>query len=313
MNFRNDMKNKKFLITGISGFVGSHLAKKLQTMGAMVYGTSRKKSARNIFPLNLLNRFALAKILKDRKIDICIHLGGISIVQKGQLNPYTTFKTNIQATLNILECCRKFGLEKVIIPSTSHVYGENSVPFLEDYPAKPSRPYETSKTAADLISQSYAETFDLPVFIPRFVNIYGPGDLHFNRLIPKTIKSALQGHPPTMWGGKAKRSFLYIDDAVDAYIKLIRQIPDSGSNRIFNFGTDEIISVENLIKKIIYLTSGSQPIQRTEEDRQHEIPVQYVSWKKAKKMLGWKPKVSLDRGLIKTIRWYRKFIKTHDQ
>ena len=232
---KNYFKNKKILITGITGFVGSHLAKKLLSLDTIVYGTSRTQRSKNVLKLNLLNQSSLSKLIKKLKIDICFHLSGVSRVEIGQSNPYNTFKTNIQGTLNILECCRQNTLEKVIIPSTSHVYGDNLVPFLENYPAKPSRPYETSKTAMDLISQSYAETFNLPVFIPRFVNIYGPGDLNFNRLIPKTVKSVFLKKSPTMWGGKVKRSFLFIDDAIDAYLRLARQKPLPRSNRIFNF------------------------------------------------------------------------------
>ncbi|OGK24690.1 hypothetical protein A3A46_01500 [Candidatus Roizmanbacteria bacterium RIFCSPLOWO2_01_FULL_37_13] len=308
MNTIQSLKNKIILITGITGFVGSHLAKKLLSSGAVVFGTSRTHRSKNTFKLSVLNRSALSKLLKKLNVSICIHLGGVSIVQTGQTSPYHTFKTNIQGTLNILECCRQNGLEKVIIPSTSHVYGNNTVPYLEDYPPKPSRPYETSKTATDIISQSYAETFDLPVFIPRFVNIYGPGDLNFERLIPKTIKNALLDRPPTMWGGKVKRSFLYIDDAIDAYIKLASLKPQLGTNRIFNFGTGEVITIEALIKKIIKLSSKKLVIKRIEEGREHEIPSQYVSWKKAKRILKWEPKVSLNAGLKKTIHWYRKFL-----
>ncbi|MDO8269298.1 MAG: NAD-dependent epimerase/dehydratase family protein, partial [Candidatus Levybacteria bacterium] len=181
------LKGKRVLITGISGFVGSALGEKLEKMGVFVYGVSRVKRAGNIFTGDIMDFEPLNNYVKKSKIKMIVHLAGESLVESGQIAPYTTFKVNTEGTLNILEIARKNNLEKVIIASTSHVYGKNKVPYYEGYMPRPSRPYETSKACTDLVAQSYAETFNLPVLIPRFVNIYGPGDSNFTRLIPKTI------------------------------------------------------------------------------------------------------------------------------
>lgn len=307
----NSMARKRVLITGITGFVGSHLAKKLTSLGAEVFGISRSTSSENILQADIINPSKIDKFIKDAKISICFHLAGKSLVESGQADPYNTYKINMLGTLNILKSARKYGLEKVIIASTAHVYGYNNLPYLETYTPKPTRSYETSKACTDLIAQSYANTFKMPILIPRFVNIYGPGDLHFDRIIPKTIRSIFKNKRPTMWGGEIRRDYLYIDDAIEAYIKLVKMnIKKVSENRIFNFGGNNIITVRELIEKIIALSGKELSIQEIDDRRTSEIMVQYVSFDKAKKILGWKPKVDLDEGLKKTFSWYRESFRT---
>lgn len=298
--------NKKtVLITGINGFIGSHLAKKLKDKGAIVWGISRSRRKKNIIKANIVDFKRLEILIKKKKIKICFHLAAESLVESGQEDPYQTFKINTIGTLNILEITRRYKLEKLIIASTSHVYGNNPLPFKEEYPARPSRPYETSKTCIDLIAQSYAETFNIPVLISRFCNIYGPGDVNLNRLIPKTIKSVLSDTSPQMWGGGALREYMYIDDAIDGYIKLA-EVPISfaGKNRIFNFGTGKRFSVQEVIEKVIQVSGKKLKIKKIKEGRSLEIQTQYVSSLKSKKLLDWSPKVSFEKGLQQTITWY---------
>lgn len=298
-------RDKKVLITGITGFVGSHLAKRLVTLGAQVYGVSRTIQEVNIIKADISNFSAVDKFMKNSGINICYHLAGESLVESGQKDPYNTFKINIGGTLNILESARKNKLEKIIIASTLHIYGDNKLPYFEEYSPKPSRPYETSKACADLISQSYAETFSLPVLIPRFANIYGPGDLNFTRLIPKTMKAVVFGISPQMWGGEAIREYLFIDDAVDSYINLSKvDFSSLGNNRVFNFSGGSRISVKDLIRRIIDLSGKNLKIKKIDDGRNLEVQSQYASSDKAKKILNWKPKVTLEDGLKKTLNWY---------
>lgn len=305
----NYFSNKKILITGITGFIGSALSHKMKSLGAQVYGISRSTSDKSNLKANIFNYAAIDEFTREKKIQICFHLGGESLVETGQKDPYKTFRNNIEGTLNILEIGRKNKLEKIIIASTAHVYGKNRVPYFEGYVPRPSRPYETSKACTDLIAQSYADTFMLPVLIPRFVNIYGPADLHFERLIPKTIKSVLLSKSPVMWGGDAIRDYLYIDDAVEAYILLAKiDIFKIGNNRIFNFGTGSRISVKDLMEKIIKISGKKLMIERINEVRTKEIEEQYVSFNKATKLLKWKHKITLNEGLKKTINWYKNHL-----
>jgi CDP-glucose 4,6-dehydratase len=299
--------DKPVLITGINGFVGSHLATALEKKGANVWGISRTKESKPVIKANIIDYSAIDAIIKEKKIAICFHLAAESLVESGQDDPYHTFKINILGTLNILESARKNNLERIIIASSSHVYGESPLPYKEEYAPKPSRPYETSKTSIDLIAQSYADTFNLPVLISRFSNIYGPGDLSFNRLIPKTIKSVLANENPQMWGGGAIRDYIYIEDVISGYIKLAT-IPSSSieKNRIFNFGTGHRLSVREVIEKIIKASDKDLKIEKIEDARASEIKKQYVSSAKARRILGWRPKTSMEKGLEKTMRWYKE-------
>lgn len=304
------LRGKRVLITGVTGFVGSNLAKKLRSLGAIVYGISRSLASdkRNL-RANMLDYSVISNFVKDSKIQICFHLAGESLVEAGQKDPYRTFKINTEGTLNILEIARKNTMDKIIVASTAHVYGNNKLPYLEEYTPKPSRPYETSKACTDLIAQSYADSFYLPVLLPRFVNIYGPGDLNFQRLIPKTIKAVLSNTTLKMWGGKAIRDYLFIDDAINAYIYLAKiDMSLIGDSRIFNFGSDSKISVKDLIKKIIRLSGKNITIEKIDGGRASEIKSQYVSFRKATKLLGWRPRTTLEVGLRKTLRWYEKYL-----
>jgi len=303
------VKGKNILVTGVRGFVGNNLMQRLGQLGAHVYGISHSSESKNIIKANILDYTKVNSIVKDKKITICFHLAGEALVEAGQERPYDTFKTNIEGTLNMLEIGRVHGLERIVIASSSHVYGKNRVPYFEGYTPRPSRPYETSKACMDLIAKSYADTFNLPVLIPRFVNIYGPGDLNFHRLIPKTIRNILEGKDPTMWGGDAIRDYLYIDDAIEAYVALgTIGIAKVGTNRIFNFGSNNTISVKELIGKIIALAGSDVEINRVDDKREAEIKSQYVSFKKANRLLHWQPKTNLDNGLGKTISWYKEFL-----
>lgn len=299
-------QGRTVLVTGASGFVGSHLVKQLILKKAKVVSLSKKTG-----PIEDFEK--LNDIFKKNKVNIIFHLAAQPIVEVGQTNPIKTFEVNIKGTWNILEAARESNVEKIIIASTVHVYGDNpKIPFKEEYFPQPSRPYETSKACADLLAQSFADTYGLPVEIPRFVNIYGPGDFNFSRLIPKVIKSILSGESPEVWDIGSIRDFLYIDDAVNAYLMLAEKKLDGGKRlRVFNFGTGKPIKIHDLVLKIIELSNKkiNLKMEKLPEERSNEIKKQYVSIAKAKRELNWYPKISLDEGLVETINWYKKNAK----
>lgn len=299
---------KNVLITGGYGFVGSHLYNKLKKEYKIYRITQHKKDQdKDTFFGNVTDWNFINKIFKDNKIHYCLHLASQALVDEGTSSPLSTLKTNIEGTWNILEASRQYYIERIIVASTTHVYGDNkNVPYKEYYTPRPSRIYETSKACADVIAQSYKETYGLPVFIPRFTNIYGPGDLNFSRIIPKTISSILNGESPTIWGGKAIRDYLYVEDAVDAYVKLLNADMSKINNHIFNIGSDHILSVKELVKKIIQISQVTNiKVTINKNIRKDEIMIQHVSSNKAKRILKWRPKYSLDEGLKKTYEWYK--------
>lgn len=298
--------NERVLVTGATGFIGTHLVQALTGLGATVVGVTTKQSSGDTVTCDVKDFSALGELFKKHTFTMCYHLAGLAQVETGQLSPHPTFETNIIGALHILECARIFHTGKVILASTSHVYGENKVPYREHYAPKPTRPYETSKASIDLLAMSYARTYQVPVYIARFVNIYGPGDLNFTRLIPKTIRSVLSGSPPEMWGGQAIRDYLYIDDAVDAYVKL-GEVKADGTRKeqIFNFGSSNLCSVKDIIGCVIKHSGVSVAINKIPDLRENEISIQYVSWAKARKLLKWKPKVDIEKGMKQTVEWYK--------
>lgn len=307
-------RDRSVLVTGASGFVGSNLTKALLKEGAKVYGFSTKgtKASKKILQesgsvedFDLIN-----KIIRRNKIDIIYHLAAQPIVEIGQRTPIKTLEVNIRGTWNVLEAARRNRVKKIIILSTTHVYGGNEkLPYKEEYFPQPTRPYETSKACADLLAQSYYLTFGLQVDIPRFVNLYGPGDFNFGRIVPKVIKTILSKQNPKIWNKGAVRDFLFIEDAIEALLLLgEKKNTDKKSNRIFNFGSGNPISIADLVKKIIKISKLKNiklEFESVPEERETEIVKQYVSINKAKKVLGWSPKTSLDEGITKTLEWYR--------
>lgn len=318
-------QNRLVLVTGASGFVGTSLTKALLDKKSKVitYVKSKVLTASPSIPNKLIKKIVaqekgqiedfkkLNAIIKKYNIDTIFHLAAQSIVEIGQTDPIITFEVNVRGTWNVLEAARQNKVQKVIIASTAHVYGDNpKVPFKEEYFPQPSRPYETSKACADLLAQSFADTYNLPIEIPRFVNIYGPGDFNFLRLIPKVIKSILKGENLGIWDVGSIRDFLFIEDAIRAYLLLAeKELPNKKRVRVFNFGTGQPISIINLVKKIIKISKqdfANIKMEPIPSDRSNEIIRQYVSSAKAKKELGWYPQTSLEEGLSKTYKWYKE-------
>ncbi len=316
-------QGKKVLITGAGGFLGAHLTKALLASDAEVTTLSRSNLSRSFLAIEQLidkithqeygsveNLELLNDIIRRHNIEIVYHLAALPLVELGQGNPIATFEVNIRGTWNVLEAVRINKVEKIVAVSTAHVYGDNpSLPYKEEYYPQPSRPYETSKAAADLLAQSYADTYGLGVEIPRFVNIYGPGDLNFTRIVPKIIKTVLSGGSPKLWDNGAVRDFLFVDDAVSALLVLVeKNLDNSNRNRIFNFGSGKPVAISELVENIVRIAKVpdvSITVEPTPEDRKKEILRQYVSIDKAKAELGWLPQTKLIEGLARTIDWYK--------
>jgi len=319
-------KYKRVFVTGGSGLLGSWLVKNLVNAGADVTALVRDAVPQSDFyrsgyidKVNIvrgaLEDYAtLERALGEYEIDTVFHLGAQTIVEIANRNPMSTFESNIKGTWNMLEAVRRSPLvRKVIIASSDKAYGVHAqLPYSEEAPLQGSHPYDVSKSAADLIAHTYFNTYKLPVAITRCGNFYGGGDLNFNRIVPGTIRSVLQGMPPVLRSdGSMIRDYFYIEDAAHAYMTLAEKMDDERVHgHAFNFSNENQVTVLELTQKIL-TTMGSNLQPNILATATHEIPHQYLSAAKAKDMLGWQPRYTLDEGLQKTVAWYRDFFSNH--
>tara|TARA_B100000575_G_C23111350_1_gene641999 strand:- start:383 stop:1369 length:987 start_codon:yes stop_codon:yes gene_type:complete len=318
------IKNKTILVTGCFGFVAQHLINKLLINNNRIVGIYNRKYQLEIYDNkkyiknkkyiilkgDIRNKYFINKLLKSKNFDFCFHLAAISQVLDSNKDPIETFDVNLFGTINILDSIRKNNLKtKTIFSSSDKVYGDNKdLPYTEDTNLNALNPYDASKASADIISRTYASTFNTQICVTRFVNIYGPGDVNWNRLIPGTIKNILFNKKPIIRSnGKFLRDYLYIDDVIDGYLKIAKNF-ESKSNKInglaFNFGSKKPESVISVVEKINFLLNKNKLNYVIKNISKNEIKDQYSTYKLAKKYLNWSPKTSLEKGLLLSINWY---------
>jgi len=316
-------KNKKVFITGANGFLGSHLTEALIARGVRpvvllyeenpggIFETQNLAMSTEVVRGDVCDLPLLEKILHDHEIDIVFHLAAQAIVDQALDDPLATFEANIKGTWNILEACKKYPhVEKIVVASSDKAYGQHdNLPYNEHtHHLKAAYPYEVSKTCTDLISQSFAKAFHLPVCITRCANLYGPGDLKFNRLIPRTIAQLYKNEPPIIRDtGASLRDYLYVADAVDAYLLLAEKMDNKIFGEAFNFSTNTPLSVLEVIKAISR-EMGKDIEPTIVSTHGMEIRNQYASFEKAKTLLGWEPSHSFTEGIKKTIPWYTEHL-----
>jgi CDP-glucose 4,6-dehydratase len=254
----------------------------------------------------------MERVLGEYEIDTIFHLAAQTIVGIAQRNPVSTFASNVGGTWAVLEACRRSpAVRQIVLASSDKAYGEHDgQPYTEDLPLQGRHPYDVSKSCADLIAQSYAATYDLPVAITRCGNFFGGGDLNWNRLVPGSIRSVLRDQRPVIRSdGSYVRDYLYIEDAAAAYMLLAEKLANNPELRgqAFNFAHDITLTVMELVQSILALM-GSRLSPDVRNEVSHEIHYQHLDASKAQKALDWTPLFSLDAGLQKTIAWYEKFL-----
>lgn len=315
-------EGKNVFITGCTGFIGYWLAEELLNRRATVTGLVRDVVPRSNFcrcglgeRINtvsgtLQDYFLLERALNEYEVDTVFHLGAQTQVGVGNRSPLATFETNIRGTWNLLEACRVNSdtVQRVIVASSDKAYGDQEVlPYTESAPLQGRHPYDVSKSCTDLIASTYFHTYGLPVCITRCGNIFGPGDLNVNRLIPGTILSVLRETPVVIRSdGTMRRDFLYVKDAVGAYLLLAEKCDELRlGGESFNFSNGCHISVIEMTN-LILRTMGcpDHPVEIRNEAR-GEISDQYLSMEKAKRVLGWEPQYELDRAIAETAESYR--------
>jgi CDP-glucose 4,6-dehydratase len=315
--------DKNVFITGCTGLLGSWLTIELVKRGANVVGLVRDlvpKSNLNWSGFNdkisvvrgeLEDFFVLERALNEYEIDTVFHLGAQTIVSIANRNPLSTFESNIKGTWNLLEACRRVPTVcRVVVASTDKAYGDQeNLPYDENSPLLGSHPYDVSKSCADLLSQAYYKTYQLPVCVTRCGNFYGGGDLNFNRIVPGTIKAVINNTPPIIRSdGTYIRDYFYVLDAVEAYLFLTEKMDSLKIHgEAFNFSNEIQVTVLELTEKILELMGRKDLRPRILNEAKNEIKHQYLSAEKARKVLGWKPKYTLEQGLKETIEWYREY------
>jgi CDP-glucose 4,6-dehydratase len=319
-------KNRNVLITGVTGFVGTWLAKDLVEKGANVVGFVRDEipnmplrtmgiysKLHAIVKGDLIHYKSVKRAFEEYEIDTCFHLAAQPIVTIANRNPTMTFEVNIKGSWNIFEAARTSEkVRAVIIASTDKVYGESiKLPITEDHPLLAQYPYDASKAAMERLARTYVKTYDTPIAMSRCCNIFGGGDLNFSRIISGTIKSILMGENPVIRSdGTPVRDFIYVEDAANSYMVLGESIDKQGvKGEAFNFANNAPINMLDLVKKIIEVSGRTElkpDVQGTKKP-DAEIDEQYLSSEKAAKVLGWKPKFTLDQGLKETIAWYEDY------
>jgi CDP-glucose 4,6-dehydratase len=322
--------DRNVFVTGATGLLGSWLVEDLLEKQANVVCLLRDYVPRcRLIDQGLDRRVIgvrgdlsdpqlLTRVLNEYEIDTVFHLAAQTIVGTAVRSPLSTFESNIRGTWNLLDACRELRrtVRCVVVASSDKAYGAHpQLPYSEETPLIGRAPYDVSKSCADLIARSFFETYDVPLVITRCANLFGGGDLNFNRLIPGAIRAALTGNRFVIRSdGTLVRDFLYVQDAVRAYTLAAEWIEEPGiAGQAFNFGLDQPMSVLDVVRRV-YGCLGQREIDPTIlGEAHHEIPAQYMDCSKARQTLGWRPGFSFEDGLRVTIDWYRTWLDRASQ
>ncbi len=300
------------LITGINGFIGSHLAVYLKKDHHVIglvreFNHKTKDNYLKGFTLvqgDVMNLELLKRIINDYEIDTVFHLAAQSIVKLANTNPKDAYLSNVIGTVNVLEAVRQINPKiKVVCASSDKAYGvHEELPYLETMDLRAGDPYSTSKACGDLVAQSYAQTYGMNINIVRSANVYGY-DLNLSRIIPNTITRILKGQKPVLYSGVAnfKREFIHVHDVCFAYGTIAE---DGKPGEAYNIGDDDFHTMKDVIIRICEIMEAPPEIEIIERPFK-EIPFQYLSADKLK-ALGWIKTIELRKGLEMTIDEYRR-------
>ncbi len=319
----NIYQGARVLITGATGLVGAHLTTQLlEQYGDQVQRVvclTRSADPQSLFYASGLDKrvtMAIGDLRdKERMIDIMVkydinilfHVGAQPIVGTAYHNPYETFASNIMGTVHLLEGARMLpNMRAIVVASSDKAYGKECTDAVETQPLAGDHPYDVSKSATDLIAQTYHNTYGLPITISRFGNIYGPGDQNLNRIIPGIMESLIKNQTLEIRSdGKHVRDYVYVKDVADGYLALAANI-DKTKGEAFNFSSDINLSVIDLVNKAGDVLG--KPVQtHIANTAKNEIPFQRLNTDKIKRVLNWKSGYSFDAAIKDTYAWYQEY------
>ncbi len=318
--------DRSVLVTGATGLMGSWLTRTLKRAQADIVVLIRDWEPQSelvrsglvnkvrIVRGDVRNQRLLERILAEYEVDTVYHLAAQTIVPIANRSPVSTFDSNIRGTWALLEACRRSPtVRQIVVASSDKAYGEHlTLPYREEVPLQGRFPYDASKTCADLLAQCYARTYQLPVVITRNGNLYGGGDLNWNRVVPGTIRAVIRDQRPIIRSdGSLTRDYFFVEDAAHACLNLAERLAADRSliGEAFNFSNESPLRVKEVVQHILALMGREdlQPVIKNEMS--NEIPHQYLDAEKARTKLGWKPRYTLAEGLGPTIDWYRAYFK----
>ncbi len=299
----------KILVTGANGFVGKFLIEELARENEVI-ALDKDKNTRGlpkgvrIADADISNKDVIKKII-ELKPDVVYHLAAISSIPFSVENPLLTMRVNVDGTQNILEAARISDVKRFVFISTSQVYGiPKYLPIDESHAVNPNNPYSVSKAIGELLVRGYDESYGLKTTVIRPFSMFGPGQ-DVNLVIPTIITQAVSSDKITLQNKSPIRDFLFIEDAIEAFITVIKE--KSAIGETYNLGAGEAISIGKLAEDINELVPPKKIIEYTNVERKVEIPKLTADITKLKK-IGWKPQTSLNKGLIKTIKYYKNIL-----
>jgi CDP-glucose 4,6-dehydratase len=317
-------RDRHVAVTGATGFLGSHLTKILVELGANVVVLVRDdvpgtpvsaawEGRVSVVSGQIEDQEVVERMLGEYEVRTAFHLAAQTQVFTANVNPVSTFESNIRGTWTVLEAVRRSPrIEQLLVASSDKAYGtQPRLPYTEDMPLLARNPYDVSKACADMLAFSYYDTFDLPVAVLRLGNLFGPGDTNWDRLVPGTIRSLLRGQRPVVRSdGTPTRDYIHVADGARSYLCVAESLATgrTAAGEAFNMSTETPVSVLDLTRAIARVMGQPEVEPDVRNQGAHEIPHQFLSSEKARTVLRWTPMFTLDEGLQDAVDWYREYL-----
>ncbi|MGC9318046.1 MAG: NAD-dependent epimerase/dehydratase family protein [Armatimonadota bacterium] len=324
----SDVAGVKLLVTGAHGFVAGHLIERLLDMGADVVGVDLCAERQSYLGISgavrsieliegdIASNEQMRELFDNVHPRAVLHLAAQADVTRALADPLRTFEANVRGTYILLEHARRIwqdeaGPHAMVVASSDKAYGRHThLPYREDDELRGMYPYDVSKACADMIARGYHVAYAMPVGVVRCANIYGPGDLNFNRIVPGTFRSLLLGERPVIRSdGTLMRDYMFIDDAVDAYVRVMEALlAREHHGEAFNFGTGEPVSVLGIFEEMVRIAQRPDLKPQVLGEASRELRDQFISAHRARRLLGWEPRTPRPEGLERTYDWYARHL-----